>query len=300
MGYAANRKPNMKTTSHAARIALAILSLAMPLGLRGNSEKLAVQIGYCGSIKDIDRVKAAGFDYIELRTTEIAALSDADFEQLREKMKRAGLPVPAAYLFIPPEIKLTGPAINPEEQMNYVRKALDRLSRLGVGVVVFGSGGARAYPAGFAKDEAFRQLVDFCRRIAPEARSRNIVVAVEPLRTQESNLINSIAEGLDLAAAVNDPNIQLNLDFYHLEMVREDPAVILRAKDHIRHVHMANPTGRVFPLRAEEYDYKPLFRNLRQIGYQGGMSVEAATTDFEKEAPRSIAFLRHEMENDSK
>jgi D-psicose/D-tagatose/L-ribulose 3-epimerase len=291
----------MKATTQAARILLAILlSLAVPLGLRGNSERIAVQIGYCGSIKDIDRAKAAGFDYIELRTTEIAALSDADFVQLQEKVKRTGLPVRAAYLFIPPEIKLTGPAIDQEEQMLYVRKALDRVSRLGVEVIAFGSGGARTYPAGFAKDEAFRQFVDFCRRIAPEARARNIVIAVEPLRTQESNLINSIAEGLDLVAAVNDPNIQLNLDFYHLEMAKEDPAIILRAKDHIRHVHMANPTGRILPLRAEEYDYKPLFRNLRQIGYQGGMSVEAATTDFEKEAPQSIAFLRHAMESSSK
>ena len=285
----------MRETSIAARIVLAILILIVPPSLPGNSGRKSVLIGYCGSIQDIDRVKAAGFDYIELRTSEIAALSDADFEQLQEKVKQAGLPVLAAYLFIPPNIRLTGPVINKEDQMNYVRKALDRTSRLGVEVIAFGSGPARTYPAGFSKDQALRQFADYCRRIAPEARARHIIIAVEPLRTQESNLINSMAEGLDLVAAVNDPNIQLNLDYYHLEMARENPSVMLRAKDHISHVHMANPNGRVFPLRSDEYDYKPLFRNLRKIGYQGGISLEGATTDFKKEAPQSIAFLRNAL-----
>lgn len=251
-----------------------------------------VRIGYCGTIRQIDDVKAAGFDYIELRTSEVAALSDADYAQLAAKLKQTGLPVLATYLFIPANIKLTGPSVDKEQQMNYVRMALDRVSRLGARVVALGSGPARQYPEGFPKQQAYEQFVEFCKRLGPEARARNITIAVEPLRPEESNLIQSLAEGLDLVAAVNDPNIQLNLDYYQFEMVKEDPADILRAGDHIRHVHMANPTGRVFPLRWEEYNYGPLFANLRKIGYAREMSIEGATTDFTKEAPQSIAFLR--------
>jgi sugar phosphate isomerase/epimerase len=50
-----------------------------------------VQVGYCSTLKNIDAAKAAGFDYVELGTTEIAALSDDDeydyapfFASLRE------------------------------------------------------------------------------------------------------------------------------------------------------------------------------------------------------------------------
>src|SRR5262249_39654529 len=39
-----------------------------------------VQVGYCTSLKNVAAAKAAGFDYVELGTTEIAALTDADFE----------------------------------------------------------------------------------------------------------------------------------------------------------------------------------------------------------------------------
>ena len=45
-----------------------------------------------------------------------------------------------------------------------------RLARLGTQIVVFGSGGARRVPEGFSKEEAFKQLVEFGKRIAPEAR----------------------------------------------------------------------------------------------------------------------------------
>ncbi len=279
---------------HATRIVLAAL-IFVPLFYASSSGDGRIRIGFCGTIKDIDRVKAAGFDYIELRTSEIAALSDADFDLLAEKLKRVGLPVAATYLFIPANLKLTGPSINEEEQMNYVRKALDRVARLGTHVVAFGSGPAREYPEGFPKAQAFEQFVGFCKRIAPEARARHITIAVEPLRRQECNLINSMAEGLDLVKAVNDPNLQLNLDYYHLEMEKEDPAIILKAGDHIRHIHMANPTGRVFPLRAGEYDYAAFFANVRKIGYKREMSLEVDTKDFEIEAPLSIEFLRAEL-----
>lgn len=256
-----------------------------------------VRIGLCGTISQIDDAKAAGFDYMELRVSEVAALSDADFDQLQTKLKTVGLPVPDAYLFVPGNIKLTGPTIDKDQQMTYVRMSLDRMAKLGTRTVVLGSGPARAYPDGFPKEQAYDQFKDFCKRLGPEARSRNITIAIEPLRPEESNLINSLAEGLTLIKDVNDPNIQLNLDYYQFEMVKEDPGDILLAGDHIRHVHMANPKGRVFPLRKTEYDYKPLFDNLAKIGYDREMSIEGTATDFAKLAPTSIAFLRMAVEH---
>jgi len=92
--------------------------------------------------------------------------------------------------------------------------------------------------------------------------------------------------------AINDPNFQLMVDFYHLASVKEDPAIILRARDHIRHLHMANPEGRIFPRTPTEYDYQPFFAALRTIGYSGRISVEASTKDLPGDAPPAIALLR--------
>jgi D-psicose/D-tagatose/L-ribulose 3-epimerase len=262
----------------------------------GTAQTSRVQVGLCTPLKDIETAKAAGFDYLELGTSEIAALSDADFEASVERIKRVGLPTPVTNLFVPAAIKLTGPDLDREQQMRYVKLAFDRLARLNVKIVVFGSGGARRVPDGFAKDEAFVQLVDFGRRIAPEAQARGITVAVEPLRRQETNIINSAAEGLALVEAIGHPSFQLMIDFYHLASEREDPAIVIRAKDHLRHLHMANPQGRVYPLAWDEYDYAPFFANLRAVGYDQRMSIEASTKDMPAEAPRAIALVRRAFE----
>ncbi|MBI1874077.1 MAG: sugar phosphate isomerase/epimerase [Acidobacteria bacterium] len=251
-----------------------------------------VQVGYCTPLRNIEAAKAAGFEYAELGTSELAGLSDADFEQAAVRVREVGLPVPVTNLFLPAAIKVTGPQIDRDQQMTYVRKAFARLSRLGTQIVVFGSGGARRVPDGFSKEQAFQQLVEFGRRIAPEARANGITVAVEPLRREETNIINSASEGLELVNAVNDANFQLMVDFYHLASEHEDPAIIVRAREHIRHLHMANPQGRVFPRTWDEYDYAPFFASLRTIGYDRRISVEASTKDLPTDAPQAIALLQ--------
>jgi sugar phosphate isomerase/epimerase len=275
---------------------LVCAGLACSLGAGAAQDRSKVRVGYCTGVKNLEAAKAAGFDYVELSATEIATMSDADFEMAAAKIKEIGLPTPAANLFLPGTLKVTGPQTDPEQQMAHVRKAFTRLARLGTEVVVFGSGGARRVPDGFAKEEALKQLVDFGRRAAREAKANGITIAIEPLRRQETNIINSAAEGLELVNAINDPNFQLMIDFYHLASEQEDPAIVLKAKDHIRHLHTANPTGRVFPLKWEEFDYAPFFTNLRAIGYDKRISVEGSTQNFAADAPQSIALLRRAFE----
>lgn len=259
--------------------------------------RAAVQIGYCTGVANLAAAKAAGFDYVELGTTAIAEMSEADFESALVEAARVGLPTPVSNVFVPGTIRLTGPVIDRDAQMAYVRKALDRMKRFGTTIIVFGSGGARRVPDGFSHDEAFAQLVDFGKRIAPEARARGITIAVEPLRREECNIINSAAEGLRLVRAINHPNFQLMVDFYHLSSEHEDPQIVLDARDHITHLHMANPQGRVFPLQWTEFDYAPFFANLRQIGYGARMSVEASTKALAEEGPKAVALLRRAFES---
>ena len=266
--------------------------IAMLAATHGTPQSRSVQVGYCTPLSNIEAAKAAGFDYVELSTSEIAGLSDADYEQAAARVRLVGLPVPVTNLFLPAALKVTGPDVDPERQMAYVRKAFARLERLGTQIVVFGSGGARRVPDGFPKDQAFQQLVEFGRRIAPEAKARGITIAIEPLRREETNIINSAAEGLSLVTATGDPNVQLMVDFYHLASEHEDPAIIVRAREHIRHLHMANPEGRVFPRKWDEYNYAPFFAALRAIGYDTRISVEASTQDLRADAPLAIALLR--------
>ena len=282
----------MKTHLIVGPVLAGLLALVDLSAAGGAAQIRPIEVGYCTRLEHLEAAKAAGFDYVELATSEIAALSDPEFEQAAARIRRVGLPVPATNLFLPPALKVTGPDINRDQQMAYVTRAFTRLARIGTTIAVFGSGPARMVPAGFPKDQAVQQLVEFGRRIAPEARARGITIAVEPLRPEETNIINSAAEGMALVNAIADPNFQLMVDFYHLASVKEDPAIIVRARDHIRHLHMANPEGRVFPRTLDEYDYAPFFAALRAIGYDKRISIEASTKALETDAPMAIALLR--------
>jgi sugar phosphate isomerase/epimerase len=250
------------------------------------------QIGVCLDPDKFEAAQAAGFDYVETNASRVAALSDEDFEKLAAQVAQLRIPLAASMSFIPGAIKLTGPDVDPAKQMAYVTAALGRLKRLGVKVVVFGSGGARRVPEGFSKEEAFAQLVDFCRRTAPVARDNGITIVVEPLRKQETNIINTAREGLALVRAVDRPEIRLLVDYYHLSEEGESADIIAEAGPLLAHTHIANPKGRVYPLSLEESPYAGFFSNLCKIGYRGRLSIEASTTDFAVQAPQAIALLR--------
>ena len=90
------------------RIAVAAGLLALSTwSLSGQAGKNL--IGYCVGLKGLEAAKAAGFDYVELGTTELTALSDADFEAAVAQAKAVGIPTPNANLFLPGTLKLTGP-----------------------------------------------------------------------------------------------------------------------------------------------------------------------------------------------
>jgi sugar phosphate isomerase/epimerase len=264
-----------------------------PYSVRAAQPK--IKIGY--NTDDVEKAKSFGFDYAELLVKNFTALSDEDFAKFVQKHKAVGLPTPVGNNFIPVELKLVGPEVDKAKQMEFVNKAFDRAQKLGLKVVVLGSGGARKVPDGFSADEGWSQLVDFAKRIAPEAKKRGIVVTVEPLQKGETNTINTAAEGLKWVQAVNHPNFQLMVDFYHLSLEKEDPAILLTAKKNIKHLHIANPYLRRFPMSSDEFDYSVFFANLKKSGYQGGLTIEGKTEKLDEEAPKSLAFLRGAVAN---
>jgi sugar phosphate isomerase/epimerase len=251
-----------------------------------------VQIGVCLDADKFEAAQAAGFDYVEINASKVAALTDEEFRQLAARVAQLRVPVAAANVFIPAAIRLTGPDVDPARQLSYLESALSRLKQLGVKVVVLGSGGARRVPDGFPHERARTQLVDFCRRLAPVARANGITIAIEPLRHQETNIINTAREGLALMKAVDRPEIKLLVDYYHLAEEGESADILIEAGKAIVHTHIANPRGRVYPLDPGESAYAGFFENLCKISYSGRLSIEASTTDFAGQAPQSLAMLR--------
>lgn len=264
--------------------------------------RLRCGVAALGAVNPLDRLDdlaAWGFDYAEPALAPIAALDDAAFEALRRKAAASPIPVEASNNFVPAEIRLTGPEVDPERVRAYVERALGRAEALGVKLVVFGSGGARRVPEGFPRERAREQLKGFLRVCAGviTRRGYGMDIGVETLRRAETNILNTVAESLALVREVDHPRIRLTVDFYHLAEENDDPDVLLEAGARVAHLHFANPRGRVFPRDAgEEPRYAPFFIALRRIGYGGRISLEAGTADLERDARAGLRFLRETAE----
>lgn len=248
-------------------------------------------------IEGIETLAELGYDYAELPLAEVTALPDEAFELLLTRLEKSGVPCEACNNFFPKTMGLTGADADREAALAYAGKALSRARRLGAGIVVFGSGPAKNVPEGFPLDKGYRQVVELLQSIGPMAERERIVIAVEPLRRAECNLINTFAEGCGLARDVNNRNVRVLADFYHMSQERE-PVEQVRAlgKEWLVHTHLANPQGRVFPADPEEAAYAPFAQALRATGYHGRMSCEAYSNALAVDGKRALAFLRRTFE----
>lgn len=251
-----------------------------------------MRIGVCSNIENLEEIDNTGFDYIELSVSKIASLSEGEFEQAVDKLNKSKIKCEALNILFPKNMSLLGDNVDIDSIKNYLEGALKRVAALGGDVVVFGSGASRKVPEGFDYSTAWEQLVNVTRIVGDVASKYGITIVIEPLNKNETNIVNSVAEGLKLVKEVNHPNIKLLADFFHMRVENEDMSIIEECGAYLKHTHIANGTGRVYPLSEKEDIYGDFFDKLKKIGYEGRLSIEGKTAQYDIDAPVSLALLR--------
>ncbi len=248
--------------------------------------------GVCGSLEIAASLKEEGWDFFEGRVSDILhpELSDADWAPYAEKAKACPLPIRSLNCFLPGTERLVGPNTTHEHALAWAVTACRRADELGIPYIVFGSGGARRVPEGFSKDEAHRQFVDFCRKLAKRIDGMKVTLVLEPLNVKETNFLNREAEGVRLVDEIASPRIRLLADFYHMLMDGESAESVWLAGARLKHVHVAENRSRLEP--KTEADFRPYFAALRQIGYAGGVSCECGFSNEPDARKNTLKRLR--------
>ena len=243
-----------------------------------------IKLGVCTGISNIKKAAAAGFDYIEAALNGIAALSDEEYEKALGEVNQASIKVEACNCLLPGSLKVTGPDVNAQALHDYLEKAFTRAEKLGTKVVVFGSGAARGVPEGFDVAQAWRQIANFLRLCESHASAHDITVVIEPLRSGECNIINYVSEATILASLVQMEHICVLGDTYHMAFGHEGFRALSMAGSLLKHIHVANAIGRLYPKVGDGEDYEGLFATLKAMGYEGRVSVEGKCSDFDVDA----------------
>lgn len=130
-------------------------------------------------------------------------------------------------------------------------------------------------PAG-EREKAFERYVASLSRVAPRAASAGITIVLEPINTRDmpGYLINRSGEARQAIELVGAPNIRLQLDLYHRQIMEGDLTHAIRDnRDITGHVQIASVPDRHEPDEGE-IAFSPLYAALDASGYQGFIGCE--------------------------
>lgn len=257
-----------------------------------------MRFGICSSFRQIPSLPHITFDYLEENVQKflMPERSQEEFEEILREAQAQPIPVEAANSFIPGDLKLVETPAQPidrERIERYVRTALRRAEQAGIKVIVFGSGGARACPAGYDKHAAEQQIIEHLASWSRWANGHGVAIVLEPLRYEETNTFNTVAESGAQVARIANSGAKLLADTYHMASNREDPATILPWSKFLTHVHVAELQERSAPGRHGE-DFRPYFSALHQAGYDQRISIECRWDNFVSQVDPAIAVLKEQ------
>lgn len=247
--------------------------------------------GVCAQIDQAQQIAGAGYDYIELSAAGdlVPDQDEAIWNEKRNAINAMPLRPEAFNSFVRTG-KIVGPASDMARLERYVHTALARAAQVGGKIIVFGSGGARDVPDGFDRNEAAEQIRTFLGFCADAHDQTGVIVAIEPLRRAESNIINSVGEGAGYVRAIGRPGVRNLADTFHMEADHEPLSAILDNGDTLAHTHTAD-SGRLAP-GTGTYDHAAFLGALKTAGYDDRLSIECKWNDFAAEIGPALVHLK--------
>ncbi|HVE90639.1 MAG TPA: TIM barrel protein, partial [Burkholderiaceae bacterium] len=131
-------------------------------------------------------------------------------------------------------------------------------------------------PSGSARAEHRAVYIDNLRFAARELAKTNRTVLIEPInpRDMPGYFLNTQADAHAIVNEVGEPNLKVQMDFYHAQIVEGDLAIkFKRYFSNIGHVQIAGVPDRHEPDEGE-VNYSYLLRMLDETGYTGWVGCE--------------------------
>lgn len=133
------------------------------------------------------------------------------------------------------------------------------------------------------------------RQLAPAAKAAGVSLFLEPLNRYEAYIVNRLEQGAAIAQEVG-PEIGVMADFFHMNIEEADIAASIRANaGSLVYVHVAD-SNRLQPGRGH-LDFRPGFRALKEIGYDGSLAIECRVDGpYDGAIHETAEFIRREWD----
>jgi sugar phosphate isomerase/epimerase len=216
--------------------------------------------------------------------------------EIRRQAEDAGLEVVGLHwlLAFTEGYYLTSPEAEVRRRTSEYLGELARMCRdLGGKVLVLGSPKQRNLLPGVTHDQALEYAADVLRGTVADLEECGVVLAVEPLGPEEGDFLRTAGLGIRLIEMVASPRCRLHLDVKAMSTEDKPIADIIRdSAAWVEHFHANDPNRRGPGMG--NVDFRPIFAALREIDYQGWVSVEVFdyTPGAETLARDSIEYMQ--------
>ena len=222
----------------------------------------------------IDRVRGFGFDLIEICIEDPDTI---DTRAIRARLDAAGLGVTICGAFGPDrDMSAEDPGVR-ENALRYLRTCIDIAAGLGSGVVVgpmYAGVGNTRMMSEIDRRRQWDRAVDNLRLAADHASGCGVRLGLEPLNRFETDLVNTVDQGLAMLADIGRDNAGLLLDTFHMNIEEKNiPAAIRRAGRRIVEFHACS-SDRGTP-GEDHLPWGEIRDALADAGYSGPVVIEA-------------------------
>jgi hydroxypyruvate isomerase len=131
-------------------------------------------------------------------------------------------------------------------------------------------------PDGHERSEMLAVYVDNLRHAADRLAAADLTLVIEPINTRDipGYFLNTTGEAAAVLERVDRPNLKIQLDLYHVQIMEGDLAHRMRAlAGRYAHVQIAGNPGRHEP-DVGEIHYPFLFDLFDELGYDGWIGCE--------------------------
>lgn len=266
-----------------------------------------MKIGICNEIfsgwklKDVfEYLKKVGYEGLEIApftlADDISLLPTSVIDEILKNSEKTNVKIIGTHwLLVKPEgLSVSSPDKNVRKKTSdYLCKIVDFTSKIGGEIMVFGSPKQRKINEGQTYKEVKEYLKEVILPVLERCKEKNVYLCIEPLARSETNFINRAEEAIEIIEEINHPFLKLHLDVKAMsDEGKPIPEIIEKGAKYLKHFHVndKNLLGPGFG----EIDYKPIIEKLKEINYNGWLSVEVF--DFspgaEEIAEKSIKYLK--------
>ena len=236
------------------------------------------------------KVKAMGYGVLEICIEDPATLS---IDAINTAAKIHELDISICGAFGPDrDISHEDPIIR-AKGIKYLNTCIDFAAGVGspfvAGPMYSATGKTRLLSPADRKQQ-FDWAVESLVTVASYAKTRDIGLAIEPLNRFETDFINTLAQGVELARAVGLDNVGLLIDTFHMHIEEKSLAESIRlAAPYIFHVQVSE-NDRGTPGKGQVH-WDEFFTALSEINYEGQIVVESFLPTV-KEIARAVSGWR--------